>query len=121
MKLIRNTTEDGSCKYALIRMEALTEGERLQVTDNAGKPDWLSVDGRAVLLGNESPSDQFFVLKYKDKFTAAALWAYAMAVRSEAQLVEGSEHEKCRSLIEYAEQIEAESEKAREQGVKIPD
>ncbi len=137
MKLIRNISHDGRCKYALIRMQELTPAEQDCIIEEAGHESWeTTVASAAILIGNESPSDQFFVLKYKDKFTASALRAYANAVREEAQDIrahsEGywdnpecaeaiAERQRADSLDEYAQQVEAEAEKAREQGCKIPD
>lgn len=60
MKLVRNTSEDGRCKYAIIdnRTGEKTEGR-------VGDPE------------------EFFVIKLKDKYAAAALQAYADAVRND--------------------------------------
>lgn len=57
MRLTRNISEDGRCKYAIIdnRTGVVTEGQ-------VGDPE------------------EFFVLKLKDEYTAAALRAYAEAV-----------------------------------------
>jgi hypothetical protein len=56
MRLVRNISEDGRCKYAIIdnRTGKVTEGR-------AGDPE------------------EFFVLKLKDEFAAHALKAYAAA------------------------------------------
>jgi len=60
MRLVRNISEDGRCKYAIIdnRTGKVTEGR-------VGDPE------------------EFFVLKLKDRYTASALRAYAAAVRGD--------------------------------------
>ena len=58
MRLIRNTSDDGRCKYALIDNRT---GEKLEAS--AGHPE------------------EFFVLKLKDEFSEPALRAYANAAR----------------------------------------
>lgn len=80
MRLIRNTTEDGRCKYALVRMDkipalhgmeqdrikaALAVLEELEVLEYAGKGD----------------PEEAFVIKLKDVNAPAALLAYAEAAR----------------------------------------
>lgn len=123
MKLIRNQTADGSCKYALILLQKMGEEERNDVLQAAGKADDFTViEGTSILIGNESPADQFFVLKYKDKFTAEALFAYARAVRGYCTtiLLPAGQAE-FDSLFEYARQIEVEADKAKAIACKIPD
>jgi hypothetical protein len=56
MRLVRNTSEDGRCKYAIIDNRT---GEKVEA--KVGDPE------------------EFFVLKLKDEFAAAALKAYALA------------------------------------------
>lgn len=58
MRLIRNTTQDGTCKYAIIDNRT---GKRSEA--RVGDPD------------------EFFVIKLKDKFSKPALEAYANAAR----------------------------------------
>jgi len=69
-------------------------------------------------MGDESPGDQFFVLKYKDRFAAAALRAYADAVETYAHDVEDAKlyHE----LREWAREVDREAAKAG-MGTHIPD
>jgi hypothetical protein len=73
------------------------------------------VDAGIITLGNESPGDQFFVMKYKDKFTHEALSAYAKAVCMEAAKDMNPD------LFEYAEQMVHESFVAKNLGNRIPD
>lgn len=117
MKLDRNTNADGRGKYALILMRALTDTQADAVLDTS--TDTVCVGSNQIVRGTESEKDQFFVLKYSDVFAHHALHAYAMAVRAEAEdMPEGDQR---RSLMEYAAEVFAESEKARAAGVKIPD
>lgn len=95
MKLDRHINPDGRGKYALINLRT-------------NKVEW-------------GGDDQFFVLKYKDKFAVAALKAYAAAVRLEAEAVRmdaanttqtGTQfiaEAEAGSLVEYACEIEHEA------------
>lgn len=97
MKLDRNINPDGKGKYALINLR--------KNTVEWGEPD------------------QFFVIKYKDEFAAAALEAYAEAVRSKANMLKATgKRFEADSLYEYADEIQREAIAARDwPGKKIPD
>lgn len=120
MKLDRNINRGGGGKYALVNMRKLLPlldkeaGGELS-TEEIGTLHCFRVlvQNGVITLGNESPGEQFFVMKYKDKFTAPALIAYANAVRLEAVVGDG--------LWEYANQIRDEALKAQGLGVRIPD
>ena len=58
MRLIRNTSPDGACKYALIDNRT---GGFIEATPGS--------------------DEEFFVIKLKDRFSQAALRAYAEAAR----------------------------------------
>jgi hypothetical protein len=58
MKLVRNTTPDGTCKYSLIEHHK----------------------GNHIEQGLPGTENEFFVLKLKDKYAQAALNAYVEAV-----------------------------------------
>lgn len=60
MRLVRSTSEDGRCKYAIVDNRT---GEKVEA--KVGDPE------------------EFFVLKLKDKYAPAALRAYADAVRAD--------------------------------------
>lgn len=101
MKLDRNVNPDGRGKYALINLRKNTV-------------EW------------GSDEDQFFVIKYKDRFAAMALFAYADAVQKQvaAWMDAGKVPDTCRELSEYATEIYREAERAKalgEQWNKIPD
>lgn len=91
MKLDRNINPCGRGKYALINLRT-------------NQVQWGGSEGL-----------QFFVMKYKDKFTGPALHAYADAVREEA------ERTKSDSLLEYAIEMKQQAEMACRQGCRIPD
>ena len=109
MKLDRNTNPDGRGKYALLNL-------RTNAIEWGGPPE-----------------KQFFVLKYKDKFTEAALAAYAAAVREEAKSLFNTAYKEdvpmydemrkqARSLDQFAAQIEDELKAIRKlTSRKIPD
>lgn len=79
MKLDRNLNMDGKGKYCLIKLR------KTGVFDPDGKvfQALATLEAEGLLhWGNESPGDQFFVMKYKDRFTYEGLMGYAMAVKS---------------------------------------
>lgn len=134
MKLDRNINPDGAGKYALVNMrrlravQAAVQTERSSFTAIAAAAAATSAmatlqDLGIISFGNETPGDQFFVMKYKDKFTGPGLQAYAEAVQIEAQYAAHSRGEKAltSSLMEYANQIHEEAILARRSGNRIPD
>src|SRR5690349_2844789 len=100
MNLDRNTNRGGHGKYALVNMRKIVptlnaldeyskDVQRVDKMPSAFDMSILAAFERLVhngiiTLGNETPGDQFFVMKYKDKFTAPALHAYAIQVMAEA-------------------------------------
>lgn len=123
MKLDRNKNENGTGKYALVNLRKLTP-----VLEKGSKTGELTDDEAAavksfstllrlgyITLGNETPGDQFFVMKYKDKFTAPALHAYAIQAEAEAIITHSSE------LKEFAQEMFIEAKNAEKLGKKIPD
>lgn len=132
MKLDRNKNPDGRGKYALVNMRKM--GALLDRKFDSSIPDDvrdefavaafnLLVSKGIITLGNESPGDQFFVMKYKDIFTAPALRAYAEAIsrhirgcaRTTREINLQSE------LNEYRHQIRAEAAAAERVGNQTPD
>lgn len=113
MKLDRNINKDGTGKYALLKLRPAAHArvndpavaEALQVLQCAGLIHW----------GDEGPGEQFFVMKYKDRFTHPALKAYARAVDLEAMKTSNAE------LSEYAAEIDIEAIHALRHGKRIPD
>lgn len=130
MKLDRNTNRGGRGKYALVNMRKLIPFlERMEANDpltveEEGLLHCFQVlrDSGIITLGNETPGDQFFVMKYKDQFTHHALAAYAKEVCMEAARRVGKpERDGFRELLEYGEQMVAEANAAKELGNRIPD
>jgi len=128
MKLDRNTNRGGRGKYALVNMRMMVplldrgEDHNPENNDVQHLKDQMAihafnllVERGIITLGNESPSDQFFVMKYKDKFTQHGLRAYASGVRAEAVNYQDQE------LKEFAEQMFREADLAQELGNRIPD
>lgn len=97
MKLDRNKNPDGKGKYALINLRTNT-----------------------IQWGGGEPGEQFFVLKYKDKFAHFALTAYADAVAREASSLK-SDDPMQRELLEFAAEIQAEAQAAWMAQSKLPD
>lgn len=77
MKLDRNINPDGRGKYALIKLRLSTINRHLVDAAKAAEHDVL-VEPDAIDFGNTADSD-FFVIRIKDKYAAAALDAYAVA------------------------------------------
>lgn len=76
MRLTRNTTPDGKCKYALVRLDKI---RKMGITDNLGGiENALKVLESAGVLeyGEPGSEDECFVLKLKDQHTGHALRAY---------------------------------------------
>ena len=128
MKLDRNTNRGGRGKYALVNMRQMIplldrgEDHNLEANDVQHLKDQMAihafnllVERGIITLGNETPGDQFFVMKYKDKFTHEGLLAYAEAASVEAGKSGSYE------LLDYANQIMQESYLAKNLGNRIPD
>jgi hypothetical protein len=112
MKLDRNANPDGRGKYALVKLRQLTHApkEARQAVD--------MLHGLGLIhYGDEAEGEQFFVMKYKDKFTGPALSAYASAVLVESVKPVVFDPE----LAEYYHEICRESERAKFYGKRIPD
>lgn len=117
MKLDRNINPDGRGKYALLKLRRQEKPVSLKATTAAA----TLKDAGLLHFGNEGPGEQFFVLKYKDKFTAPALYAYAAAAFSEAfTLEEQGDAKQAVELREFAHEIRREAEQAKQLGNSIP-
>lgn len=79
MKLRRNQTADGSCKYAAVRNDKV---ERLNEAAKAEARAALALLTCLGVLENPKKGDpeEFFLIKLKDVFAPSALIAYAGAV-----------------------------------------
>jgi hypothetical protein len=72
MKLDRNTAKGGG-KYAVVRLREMPhEGDARAHLE-------ALITGGFVEMGSVGDEDEFFVVKLKDRFAAAALMAYAEA------------------------------------------
>jgi hypothetical protein len=78
MKLDRNINKDGRGKYALIQLRKVGPVPAKEVQDAIQ----LLHDWNIIHWGNESPGDQFFVVKYKDQFALGALEGYCAAIEA---------------------------------------
>ena len=132
MKLDRNTNRAGRGKYALVNMRKLIpmlslvedEGATLHGDEAATYNAFQLLLTRGIItLGNETPGDQFFVMKYKDQFTAPALQAYADSIRDYLRRspINVEQQRIFSELNEYQWQMQAEADKAVELGNRIPD
>lgn len=101
MDLIRNTTNDGSCKYALIRLDKIHWSIKLFLIP------LFKLINKYIELGEPNSSQEFFVVKLKDKFAKRTLLAYADAAQDfdkgysdqVRELAErsGNNHKECRT------------------------
>lgn len=118
MKLDRNINKDGRGKYALVNQRELAgfaEDSNVRIAFEILKKH------RVVTLGNENPGEQFFVMKYKDIFTAPALAAYARAIRDYLREHDDLNNVARGSLQEFMLEIMEEAKRASIAGAKIPD
>jgi len=78
MRLTRNTTPDGKCKYAIVRLDKLRKlpGESEMEKACARALDDLAAFG-ILEYGQPGSEEECFVLKLKDENTAEALYTYA--------------------------------------------
>lgn len=117
MRLDRNTNPDKGGKYALVNLRKLR-----QLIGNSHDTlmafKFLQSAG-VITLGNESPGDQFFVMKYKDKFTASGLRGYATAIVEVLRLMPAGPEKT--SLSEFAGEIFYEAHSAEKLGNRLPD
>ncbi len=101
MKLDRNANLDGKGKYALIKMRDL-DGSVFTVHRRAAGRTWrefyeIPID--AVDFGVDGDGNEFFVIRLKDKYAAAALFTYAAA----AQVDDPEYADEVRELADQAE------------------
>lgn len=124
MKLDRNTNRGGRGKYALVNMRKLIPMMDAPALSDEHARQCVAafeklVDAGFITLGNESPGDQFFVMKYKDKFTAEGLRGYGNAV---SKAISSLKEPQARlELGEYCAQIFDEAHAAEKLGNRIPD
>lgn len=74
MKLVRNTTPDGTCKYALVRLDKFPSPDEDPQATEALK---LLQDRGLLEYGLAHTENEFFAIKLKDTHAQAALLAYA--------------------------------------------
>lgn len=121
MNLDRNTNRGGRGKYALARMRLLIpiyEKKEKEGSINDEEAMILHsfeylVKAGVIQLGTEDPGQQFFVMKYRDYFTPAALLAYGQAVLQEAEIVKDRSPQQFNELSEYGQVILDEVRKIR--------
>jgi hypothetical protein len=119
MKLDRNVNPNKEGKYALIKVRKIKELSPENYVTVTEMLDFLHDHG-VLQWGNECPDQQFFVMKYGDRFTAPALMAYSQSARLSAcspEFGNATHH----SLLEYADQIQDEAIEAYQVGKKLPD
>lgn len=80
MRLTRNTTPDGRCKYAIVRLDKLRKlpPESLIAQSAAKALDELAAIG-LLEYGEKGSEEEFFVIKLKDLNAPYALRVYAFA------------------------------------------
>ena len=108
MRLKRNTTQSGSCKYALLRLDLMEQELGQEVNMDAIKAK-LGGLARFLEFGLPETEEEFFVLKLKDVNAHHTLVEYA----SRAMLQD----------VDYAEDIQELAQRAGpfSPWTKIPD
>lgn len=107
MKLVRNTTCDGKCKYAIVRLDKIRlnqiGGYGEEVIDDA----IVTLTNAGVLeFGQKGSEEECFVLKLKDIFTAAALHEYAHRIQIHAGLsIVAGRIEEAQEWLAFAREI----------------
>lgn len=115
MKLDRNKNANGTGKYALLNLRNIPLFNKQEINDAIE----VLKSNHVLTFGNESPGEQFFVMKHKDKFTAPALVAYANAVAEFCSAL--PENDPLRSeLNEFGAEVLAEARAASNIPHKIP-
>lgn len=77
MDLDRNINTDGKGKYALINLRKL-EGNPQTAEELVAA---ILKNPEAVEFGRVGESDEFFVMKLKDRYSMGGLWGYADAAK----------------------------------------
>lgn len=75
MRLVRNTTKDGSCKYALIRLDKM----RSDGVDIAQLQQQLGPLSRYLEIAGKGDPEEALVIKLKDINSPAAIGGYSGA------------------------------------------
>ena len=105
MRLTRNTTTDGRCKYAIVRLDKLRKFPGSSIIAAQAVKALEELAGHGLLeYGEKGSEEECFVLKLKDQFTAWTLEAYVGRVRiaADIQSFNKSVHD---SLSEYANEV----------------
>lgn len=90
MRLTRNTTSDGRCKYALVRLDKIRAAQEQDPTVQAALK---LLENRGLLeYGEKGSEEEAFTIKLKDRFAADALQAYASKVRQSTSTEEWREY-----------------------------
>lgn len=122
MKLDRNINGDGKGKYALIRLRPLyaeqadadSESVRSPTAGDRARKVWAAIRTleRAGILdwGVVGQPDEFFVIKLRDKYAAAAIKAYADAAMDDS--ARETLPDRAKDKAQWALQVQAMSERA---------
>jgi len=123
MKLVRNTTPDGKCKYALVRLDKIRaisrRSARLMEIDRAIK---TLERAEVIEYGGRGDLEESFTIKLKDHFAPSALNRYREAVLDYANrcLIEGDDLG-AKNWLEYADQIGELAIRSVKLKSKLPD
>jgi hypothetical protein len=105
VKLTRNLTDDGTCKYALVRLDKLRKlpPEQAHIASDALK---ILAEAGVLEYGAKGDREEFFVLKLKDAFAPSALRALKQeaALFASGESIMGREKD-ARRWLEYAWEI----------------
>lgn len=79
MRLVRNQTEDGKCKYALVRLDRLRLLEGGSPNDSYHQALNILEKGGFLEYAGKGDPQEAFVIKLKDVHAPAALQAYELS------------------------------------------
>jgi hypothetical protein len=104
MKLDRNQNDDGKGKYALVRLRKIEEGSEAAALlirlAELGHVDW----------GTVGSQDEFFVVKLRDRYAAAAIKGYSDAASDDARTE--PDEARSRDKFQWAIQVQGLGDRA---------
>lgn len=146
MRLQRNITQDGKCKYAIVRLDKLRALQKTYPPMVSAKPGDADQAATAALqtlerlnlieYGEPGSPEECFVIKLKDKFCAPTLITYHEEIMAEFNKTKSAIEilksipnnsavqqleDRATSLIQFAKDLHQLIDRARSTKTKIPD
>lgn len=123
MKLVRNTTKDGRCRYALVRLDKI---RNLPMGTEMEKSAARALDTLAAFgfleYGEVGSKEEHFVIKLRDHFAPSALNRYRQAVLAYAtSLSIRGRSDEAAAWLEYSEEVGGLVTRSMSKDHKLPD